>query len=400
LGVALRSTLLLLALAAPALPWLGSSKDKVPDRHRLRAAALVACGLAIALLPFAIRNFSADGELSPLPHNGGIVLHQVYNAENPGASLSIPGFVNYRHPTEIWRGYAAEALRRSGRALKPQQIDRYWRDQAIDFIAQHPADVVRDILRKSLTWLSATEVPENRSMTDEKLFSPVLRLLPAPAPWLLGLGLAGLVWLAREDRRWPIVAAPIVISWLTAAVFLAETRFRFHAAPALALCAGIWIDRMQSSWTSRRKWPALAFGTLAASIAAASLTLASRDPPIPVHWDRIIWGYIQMHKMAEARVLAERIAREQPENGPIFEVLGYLDVTRGEYVAAVGDLQRAIALRPRSHVAHYNLARALLALGKRPQALEEARIAAELNPTPDYRALLHEIETAFTGRSP
>ena len=52
----------------------------------------------------------------------------------------------------------------------------------------------------------------------------------------------------------------------------------------------------------------------------------------------------------------------------------------------------AIELRPGSHVAHYNLARVYLAIGDRKRAAEEAGIAVNLNPSPDYQALLNQIE--------
>ena len=120
LGIALRSTLLALGLLAFLLPGLSrspgvpSAAPSVPGpagrgvwRSRTIAAALIACGMLLSLLPWALRNYHAYGGLSPLPHNGGIVLHQIYNEQNPESAIWIPPFVNYSHPSEIWRGYAA-----------------------------------------------------------------------------------------------------------------------------------------------------------------------------------------------------------------------------------------------------------------------------------------------------
>jgi len=225
------------------------------------------------------------------------------------------------------------------------------------------------------------------------MFSPVLKLLPAPAAWLMAMGLAGLVWLAIEDRRWPLVAAPILVAWLTVALFFTQDRFRFHAVPMLALCSGIWIEGIAQNIRDRRKLHVLGAGALAGAIAAVSMYLGSRHPPAPVRWDQIAWGYIKMGKIPEARALAERIAAEQPDNGAILEALGFTAIARQQYSEAVDDYQRAIKLRPRSHVAHYNLARVFLVLGDRKQATAEARIAVQLYPSPDYTALLKKIET-------
>jgi len=391
LGVALRSTLLLMGAIALLLPVVAIPYGVRGPVSRTGAIALVAGGIVLGLLPWSARNDHAYGSLSPLPHNGGIVLHQIYNDQNPSAENWVPQFVGYLHPSEIWRGYAAEADTRTARRLSPPEVDDYWRSEALNFIRQHPAQVLGDVLRKSMKWLADTEVPNNRSYQEEQLFSPVLRLLPAPAAWLLAMGLAGLAWLALEDRRWPLIAAPVLISLLTAIVFFAESRFRFHAAAMLALCSGIWIDQVARNARSLRRWRVAGFVALAGVIGAASVYLGTQYPADPMRWDRIVWGYINMGRISQARELAERVANEQPGNASIQEALGFAAATRKQYSEAAHYFERAIELRPRSHVAHYNLARVLLALGDRSRAAAEAATAVKLNPSADYKALLNEL---------
>ena len=154
----------------------------------------------------------------------------------------MPPFVSYLHPSEIWRGYSAEANRRAGYSLSPAEVDRYWNQEALTFIDTHRAQVLGDVPQEPRMALErgARQQPLR---DEERMFSPVLAWLPAPA-WLLAMGLAGLVWLAREDRRWPVVAVPIALAWFTMAVFFSESRFRFHATPMLALCSGVWIDQL------------------------------------------------------------------------------------------------------------------------------------------------------------
>jgi hypothetical protein len=393
-GVGLRSTLLLLGFAALLIPVLRFRTGGSPGAGRARAVSLVLGGIVLGLLPWSLRNYHADGSFSPLPHNGGIVLQQIYNAHNPRAEISLAPFVSYLHPSEIWRGYSAEASRRAGRPLSPREVDRYWHDEAMTFIEQHPAEVLADVVRKAFAgWFSSAELANNRSSVEEQMFSPVLAWLPSPAAWLLGMGLAGLIWLAIEDRRWAIIAVPVVLAWFTMAVFFAESRFRFHAASMLALCSGVWLDKILQGWRNPGKARMTAFAALAIVIAAISIALGWRNPVEPVRWDRIVWGYINMHRIPEAQSLAERVAKEQPDNGAIFEALGYTAVVRGQYDAAAQAFQRAVELRPQSHVAHYNLARAYLALGDRKRAAEEAGIAVRLNPSPDYQALLSQVES-------
>ena len=392
LGVGFRSTLLTLTLAGALLPWLA---------RRLAArgtaspvlAALVVLGSMVALLPWSIRNHNAYDSFSPLPHNGGIVLQQVYNDQNPRAEIWIPSFVSYLHPSEIWEGYAAEASRRQGRPLSPAQVDHYWHDEAMTYIEGHPGVVAADIARKSLGWFSNSELANNRSATEERMFSTILTLLPPPAAWLLGLGLAGLAWLALQDRRWVIVAVPIFLAWVTMAVFFAESRFRFHAASMLALCSGVWIDQFAQQIRARHRESLAFFVPLVLAIMAISIILGSMTREPPVSWERIAWGYINMGKIHDAQVLAARIARNQPDNGAILEALGFTEAVQKQYADAAQTLQRAVELRPRSHVAHFNLARVYLALGDRSKALQEATTAMSLHPSQDYQALLDQIES-------
>jgi len=392
IGIGLRSTLLLMALMGLLLPGFGVNSRARRFNTWVGKAALIACGVALAVLPWSVRNYEAYGSVSPLPHNGGVVLHQVYNEKNPDSAIWIPDFVSYLSPSEIWRGYAAEAAKREGRALSPPEVDRYWKGQALDYMWSNPGAVLGDMWHKALKFLSATEIPINRSLTEESMFSPLLRWLPGPAAWLLAMGIGGLIWFSLEDGRWPVLAAPILISFFTMVAFWAEDRFRFHCLPMLALGSGLWIERLATNFLRGRRLTVLMFGVAAALIGGVSAALGKAIPPPPLHWDHIVWGYIKMGKMTEAHDLAVRIAVEQPGNGPILEALGFTEIARGHYSEALQDYQRAIEARPNSHVAHYNLAKLYLKLGDPQRAAAEATVAVKLYPADDYRALLEQIQ--------
>jgi tetratricopeptide (TPR) repeat protein len=393
-GVAFRSTIALMALAALCLPFVASLSRITQLHERSMRAGLLAAGCVLALAPWSVRNFSAYGSVSPLPHNGGIVLHQAYNAENPDSSIWIPQFVNYLNPSEIWRGYSAEAERRAGRELTPSQIDGYWKSQALDFMRHNPGAVLRDVGRKALKFFASAEIPINRSLQEEGYFSPLIAILPGAAPWLLAMGFCGLIWLGREDKRWPIVALPIAIALLTSVLFWAEDRFRFHALGALALCSGVWVDNMVQRIRLRQVKPAVLFAALAATLFGTSVVLGATVRPSTLHWDQIVWGYIKMGRPQQAQGIADRVAREQPGNAPMLEALGYLAILRHDYAGAAAAYERALQIRPRSDQAHFNLAKVYLQLGNREQAREQAKIAASLKPDPDYQRLLTELESA------
>jgi tetratricopeptide (TPR) repeat protein len=394
IGVGIRSTLLLMCAASLLLPLLSPRDPSGNVKNSIAKSAWLACGVILALLPWTIRNHSAYGSWSFLPHNSGVVLHQAYNQDNPDSSIWIPPFVNYLEPAEIWRGYAAEADRRTDSVLSPPAVDQYWKRQALNFMADNPGRVLGDVWNKALKFLANSEIPINRSLVEERMFSPVLRWLPMPAAWLLAMGIAGLAWLALSDRRWWIVGLPLAMAFLTVVCFWAEDRFRFHAMGVLALGGGIWIESMVNSIRAHRISYALGFAALAGIVGGTSVALAKTVPPPEIHWDHIAWGYIKLGKIDDARAIAQRVALEQPGNGPIIEALGFTAIKRGDFTEAAQDYERAIALRPRSHVAHYNLAKVYMQLGNHDRALEEAKTAAELSPSSDYSALVAQIESS------
>lgn len=392
-GVALRSNLLLMAgLALVLLPWLAA-----PGRPRGEVAsrtAAVGAGLAAVLLLLAWRGHAVSGAWSPLPTNGGIVLHQVYNADNPRAVNWQAPFVHYFHPAELWRGYAEEAGRRAGRALTPAEVSAYWRGEAVAYLRAHPFELVRNAARKLRDSIAYTEVPNNRSYAEERLFSPVLRLLPPPFGWLLALGLPGLVLLLAQDRRGWLVVAPVLCTGFTVAIFFAEDRFRFHAVPALAFGAGMLLERLQGWLRERRLGPAAVAAAAAAALGATSVVLAQQMPQRPPSWDRIVWGYVRMGDLATARATALRAAAEQPANATLQEALAHLAAHEGRLRDAAAHYRRAVELRPESHIARYNLARALVHVGDREGARREAARALELARLPEYEALARELGVA------
>jgi tetratricopeptide (TPR) repeat protein len=300
--------------------------------------------------------------------------------------------VSYLNPGEVWRGYAAEAEARAGHALTPREVDRYWRDRALEYIGREPVRVAGVMLRKAVGFLSSAEIPDNRSTYEERLFSPVMRFLPRPTIVLIALGIGGLIVLAARDRRWPIIAVPILAAWITVAVFFDADRFRFHAATMLALCAGIWLDGILQSVRAGSRRGVVLFVAPAAALAVISVLLGFGKPPPAVRWDQIAWGYIKMGKIDAAREVAERVTRLDPSNGDMWEALGFTAIERRQFDEAASDYRRALELRPRSHVAHYNLAKVYLTLGDRERAAAEARRALELDPLPEYRALSEQIE--------
>ena len=85
------------------------------------------------------------------------------------------------------------------------------------------------------------------------------------------------------------------------------------------------------------------------------------------------------------------VAAEQPQNPKIQEALAYIAAAEGRYVDAVAFYRRTTELRTDDHAAHYNLAKMLLKLGNHAEAVKEAKVAADIDPLPEYQQLLDEL---------
>ncbi len=394
-GIALRSNLLLMAvLSAVLLVWLSRIQSKRSIRETVLRVGLFSVGLVIPLTLLSMRNAQISSTFSPLPNNGGVVLHHLYNPENPKAALLLPKFVKYGTPSQIWHDYSREAERRAGHALTPHEIDQYWRGEAIGYIAAHPVDVVENGMRKLGEFVAYIEVPNNRSLLQDRLFSPVLRALPSPFGWLFALGVPGTAVLLYRDRRAVLVVAPILVAAATVAVFFSEDRFRFHAVPMLAFGAGVFLEQVYS-WIKSHQLKRYATAIAASILLGSSSVLLARQMPQPqIAWDRVIWGYLKMNDKAAlvpAKQLAIQVAAEQPQNPKIQEALAYIAAAEGRYPEAVAYYRRTTELRTDDHVAHYNLAKMLVKVGDSAEAAREAKMAADIDPLPEYQQLLAEL---------
>lgn len=400
-GIALRSNLLLMAcLGALLLAWLNIVWAKRSTRETAIPLLLLAAGLALPIALLTLRNDHISKTFSPLPNNGGVVLHQLYNPDNPRAVSWVPKFVSYLHPTEIWRGYAQEAERRVGHVLTPHDIDLYWRRQAIAYIQSNSGATLGNMLRKLCEFVAYTEVPNNRSLQEERLFSPVLRGLPSPFGWLFALGVPGIVILLRRDRRAVLVVAPIAVTVVTVSVFFVEDRYRFHAVPMLALGAGLFLEDLYVWLKGRQTVKWMAGMGVAAFLGGTSVVLAHQMPQPPISWNRAVWGYLKMGDREHATALATKAALAEPMNSGIQEALGYIEAAEGRYGSAIDHYRRATQLKPDSHIAHYNLARMLLKEDRLDEAKREAEIAVEIAPLPEYRLVLKQLTDPPSERYP
>lgn len=384
LGVLLRSNLILLVIGALLVFPLAGVREQLRFRTAAMRAGLLAAGLALPLAAAALRNHAIEGRASPMPTNGGVVLHQLHNPENPRSRSTYPSFVRYAHPSEAWRAYRAEAERRLGRKLTAAQIDAYWRSEAFRHLRENPRQEFLNVLRRLAEFSAYPEVPNNRSYADERQFSPVLRALPPPFGLLFALGLPGLALLLRWPSHAWLLWLPTLAGVATVALFFAEDRFRLVVVPFFAFGAAVWLALLARAWKERRIRVLALSTAVSMALGAWSYLWGMQMPAAPTNWQRVATGWFKMGQYDRVRTLLDEVAARDPRAVGVHEFRGLLALAEGRPREAREDLERALSQRQDRHEVWHNYARALVLLGQHDEALVAQVRAYQLSSEPEY----------------
>jgi 4-amino-4-deoxy-L-arabinose transferase-like glycosyltransferase/Flp pilus assembly protein TadD len=268
LGAAALTTpnnLVLVPVAALALAVLGRRRNMT--RQGIVAGALLSAGALAAIAPATLRNFAVAHDVVLISANGGVNL---YIGNNPSATAhaagDVPPFGKFNTPYD-YPALVASAERYAGRKLSYSEASRYFREKALEFIAQHPARFVELAAEKALLFWGPVEVANNKDDQIEREFSPVLSRLPGNFSMMLALGLVGIPLAlssrlnaatqsdARTRVQRPlllIVLAFMVAYFLSFVPFFVAGRYRIPLVAWILLFASIALCRIVQSARSRQ----------------------------------------------------------------------------------------------------------------------------------------------------
>ncbi len=355
LGVALRSNLLLLSIASAFLMPLLCFKNSGKNGLSLKIVLLV-LGFTLPAIMLATRNAHVTNHWSMLPPNSGIVLHQLYNSDNPNSVQFSPAFVSYSSPPEILAGYTKESEKKVGRELSIYEVSSFWRKEALTYIASNSNKVTENIIRKSKEFIAFKEVENSRFINRERIFSPLLEVLPHPFGWLFALGIPGLVLLVLRNKYYslPIIFAISTI-FATFIIFIAAARFRAHGLPLFAVGSGVFITAI-IDWKNTGKNKTIALITLSIILGVITIVSGKHINNVTVIPMEFAWGYLKMGEPEQARNYAEYQIGIDPESPDPHELLGYMALNNEQYKQAIVSLNNAVRLAPQHHATQYNLA--------------------------------------------
>jgi tetratricopeptide (TPR) repeat protein len=209
-----------------------------------RGALGVCLGAALAVLPATVRNAVVAGEFAPVTTHAGVNLYIGNNPDNTSGRYRPPPFLSAATPEAEDKDFRAEAERRARRPLSAAEADRWWRDEALSYIAGHPGTFVAVTLKRLLLLVSSHEIPDDHDPYFMARWSWVLRLpLFTFGLFTFPLAAAGL-YLAWLEKPKPLLAAALCAVYAASvALFFVFGRYRLPLVPLLASFAGFALVR-------------------------------------------------------------------------------------------------------------------------------------------------------------
>ena len=409
-----------------AILWMVRAwRQEGRDGRPIASAALFALGAMLAIAPVTARNWVIAKEFTPISCNGAVNLYIGNNETSNGMTAKIPDLTDL---TGLggWSWFSYDRVVQGianhvGREMSYGDVSKFFRDRAVDYIRNHPADFVRLTLRKAALFWGPDEISNNKAIRFEKEGSGVLRPLPG-FPLFLTLAVLGLIWIAidaRGGRKFPpgvaLVGAFVVTYFASFVLFLAAARFRVPLMPLLFLFGAYALVRFFETVTAR-SWARVA----AMGAVGVGIFLASRVSTVEANVDREWWhtdrgvslaqaglneaavrefrdalevnpgfvdardhlsrSLVQLSRWDEAIVELQELAKHRGHRFDFHLRLGEALLHEGRYPEAVTALTSAVRVNENNAFAHFQLGRALLEVGQYEPALEAFYSSLSIEP--------------------
>jgi tetratricopeptide (TPR) repeat protein len=386
-----------------------------PPIARLRLAAAFILGLAIILLPVAIRNYAVGGGFYLTTSQFGPNFFIGNNANADGSYMSLRFG---RGAPEYERQDATDlAEHATGRTLTPSEVSSYWTDRALDFITAHPAQWVSLVGRKFLLLVNATEMLDTESQESYAEWSSPLRLLGWFGHFgvLFPLAVLGMFLSWPERQRIAILYAMTGAYAVSVLMFYVFARYRLPLVPFFMLFAAAALSRLPLLFGVARERLAAAPQREAKSrvpqtsaISASSALIVVGVLAVVANWP--ILSKSLMIAITETNLASalqaegrsndavehyQRAIAIQPDYAPAYNNLGVAEHAAGQLDKAFTAFQRAVDMKPEYPDAHYNLANVLLEKNQPQAAAEHFRIA--LQTIPDSAGVSNNLGIALAA---
>jgi len=373
-----RENLLILLLIVPL--WCVIQRSLGPLSVRARGAGVFILGLAIVLLPVAVRNYIVGSTFAVTGSNFG---PNFFFGNNPDATGVYEPLIHSRQDPLHEREDAARlAEQQTGRKLTAGEVSSYWFGRGMDFVIHQPVDCLRLTGRKVLLTWNRFEVPDTEDLH-----------LYAEHSWLLGvlrhvmhfgvlatIAVGGILLSVRSPR--PPLPLYLLVLGVTAsvAIFFVFARYRYPLVAPLVLLAGFGLAEVFAQLRSRTLRRVIVSVVVAAPAAfLINRSMLDENAYRSVAYVNLANLYDRGGREGEAQAAAHRALELYADNALAHYLLGQMLIAADEK-AAEEHLLRATALDPQLHVAHVALADVYDKQGRTADAAAQLRAAASLVP--------------------
>jgi tetratricopeptide (TPR) repeat protein len=393
---------------------------------RWSTAAAFVLGLALVLMPVAIRNYAVGGGFFITTSQFG---PNFYIGNNPRSDGTYMSLRFGRGAPEYERVDATELAEHAlGRTLTPAEVSAYWTDQALDFITGDPGAWLKLMGRKFLLLWNASEMLDTESQESYAEWSWPLRI----GGWfghfgvLVPLALLGAVLAWPERRRLAVLYGLTLAYAASILLFYVFARYRLPLVPFLMLFAGValvsaseWVRAVYEHRRARRArrgnlesnrlapsdplpiWQFSARSAISAVIVISGTIVFTNWPVLSkplmraITENNLATALNAAGKGDEAIAHYRRAIAIQPDYAPAYNNLGVVLRAQGQVDEAIATYHQALRVNDDYPDAHYNLANALLQENRAGEAEEHFRIA--LRSIPDSAGVRNNLGIALAA---
>ena len=305
--------------------------------------AVMAAGIALAVLPVTTRNYLIGRDFALITTNGGICFAQANAPSATGVSTSLGGFSSALDTQQ--QEEMAYASRELGHRVTASESAAFWFKLALSAARDEPAKFAKLQLKKLAWSLHNREPGCSYSVYFEKTLVPALRYLFVPFSLIAGSGLFG--FLRSKRRESELLAIQVISVYITMIVFAVSSRYRAPAMPIIAIFAGFGVvEVMRSLITHHSSWRAIT-GVIACLAAISAVSLIKYPQPLIIPGDTGNLGtaYVQSGNLDKGIFYLNKTLKMEPSALAYYNLANAL-LKKGRLDAAIPYFKKAVELRP------------------------------------------------------
>ncbi len=376
-----------MALVPLLFVWLwvrfrGSDKPKL-------VAWSVACavGLALALVPWAVRNKVVTGELVLTTPNLGQNFYMGNHLEATGTY--VPHKLGWGTAELEQQEWARTAERETGRQMSAVEISDHFLDKSLEYIKSHPGHWLALNLKKTAMVWNAYESYDTEDYYLYRERSGILNVLDHV--WHFGvlcpLGIAGIVLTRARWRELWFLYGWMLVTTVAVAVFVVFARYRLPLVPVLLMFASAGVVAAVRHLRDRHagKLIGAVVAVVVASVVANWPVSGARQPDRAGYNNHCII-LMELGRVEDALAEAERSLGRYPGD-PLAHIGAGAALTQlGRFDEAISHLEQARRTHPGIPEIYRCLGNAYMDAGSPEAAAQQFRAGLRLDPE-DFRGL-------------